>query len=431
MSALRRAVLQKAAACPRLSLCLLRAARRPEPRRAPQNTRSPMKAIVSSVSGNTRMYLFLFLLTLGSTIGLQGSSLLYTNYAVEVGGFSAADNGLVVALREVPGFLCFLVVPLMLVMREHRLCVLSVLICGVGTAVIGLFSSFWGIAGAVFVMSAGYHFFETINQSLMIQYYDLSCTPLIMGRMRGLAAGGSLAVSLLVFFGSGYLSYETMFALMGAVVVALGAACLFFDPSSPKVTPQKKGMVFCSRYWLFYALTLLMGGRRQIFTVFSLFLLVEKFGFSVRTVAILYMVNYAVNWFFNPLIGRIINRIGERRLLTIEYTSAFFIFLGYAWTDSAYLAGFMYVLDSLTFNFAIAVRTFFQKIADPSDVAPSMGLAQTINHIAAVLIPPLGGWLWVSFGYQLPFYCGMGLTVLSLLRIQFMDREIAKAGKRS
>lgn len=128
-----------------------------------------MKAIVSNVSGNTRMYLFLFLLTLGSTLGLQGSSLLYTNYAVEVGGFSAADNGLVVALREVPGFLCFLVVPLMLVMREHRLCVLSVIICGAGTAVIGLFSSFWGIAGAVFVMSSGYHFFETINQSLMIQ----------------------------------------------------------------------------------------------------------------------------------------------------------------------------------------------------------------------------------------------------------------------
>ena len=89
----------------------------------------------------------------------------------------------------------------------------------------------------------------------------------------------------------------------------------------------------------------------------------------------------------------------------------------------------MYVLDSLTFNFAIAVRTFFQKIADPSDVAPSMGLAQTINHIAAVTIPPLGGWLWVTFGYALPFYCGMGLTVLSLLLIQFMDKEIRKAGK--
>ena len=210
-----------------------------------------MKVVVSNVSGNTRMYLFLFLLTLGSTIGLQGSSLLYTNYAVEVGGFTASDNGLVVALREVPGFLCLLVVPLMLIIREHRLCVLSVLLCGAGTAVMGLFSSFWGIAGAVFLMSAGYHFFETINQSLMIQYYDLAHTPIVMGRMRGLAAGGSLAVSLMVFFGSGYLSYETMFALMGAVVIALGASCLFFDPSSPKVAPQKKGMVFSKKYWLF------------------------------------------------------------------------------------------------------------------------------------------------------------------------------------
>lgn len=390
-----------------------------------------MKAIVSHVSGNTRMYFFLFLLTLACTLGLQGSSLLYTNYAVEVGGFTAADNGLVVSLRELPGLLCFLVVPLMLVIKEHRLCVWSVIICGIGTACIGMFSSFWGIAGAVFVMSTGFHFFETVNQSLMIQYYDLRSTPLIMGRMRGLAAGGSLAVSLMVYFCAGALSYETMFAAIGIVVVLLGAACLFFDPSSPRVAPQKKGMVIRRRYWLFYALTLLMGGRRQIFTVFSLFLLVEKFGFSVQTVAILYMVNYAVNWFFNPLIGRIINIIGERRLLTIEYTAAFFIFLGYAWTDSTWFAGALYVLDSLTFNFAIAVRTFFQKIADPSDIAPSMGLAQTINHVAAVIIPPLGGWLWIVLGYQIPFYCGMGLTVISFLLVQFIDREIAKAGRMS
>lgn len=387
-----------------------------------------MKAIPSNVSGNTRMYFFLFLLTLASTIGLQGSSLLYTNYAVEVGGFTAADNGLVVSLREVPGLLGFLVVPLMLLMKEHRLCVWFVLLCGAGTAAIGMTTSFWGIAGAVFLMSTGYHFFESINQSLMIQYYDLRSTPLVMGRMRGLAAGGSLAVSLMVYFCAGSLSYEFMFAAIGISVVLLAGICLFFDPSSPNVAPQKKGLVFRGRYWLFYALTLLMGGRRQMFTVFSLFLLVEKFGFSVQTVATLYMVNYGVNWFFNPLIGRIINIIGERRLLTIEYTAAFFIFLGYAWTDSALLAGALYVLDSLTFNFSIAVRTFFQKIADPSDVAPSMALAQTINHIAAVIIPPLGGWLWIAMGYQLPFYCGMGLTVLSFLLVQFIDKEIGKAG---
>ena len=57
-----------------------------------------------------------------------------------------------------------------------------------------------------------------------------------------------------------------------------------------------------------------------------------------------------------------------------------------------------------------------------------MALAQTINHIAAVIIPPLGGWLWITMGYQLPFYCGMGLTVLSFLLVQFIDKEIDKAG---
>ena len=73
------------------------------------------------------------------------------------------------------------------------------------------------------------------------------------------------------------------------------------------------------------------------------------------------------------------------------------------------------------------MRTFFQKIADPRDVAPSMALSQTINHMAAVFIPSLGGWLWVTYGYQMPFYLGMGLAATSLCLAQLIDREVRKA----
>ena len=377
--------------------------------------------------GNPRMYFFLFLLTLGNRIGFQGWTLLYTNFAVQVAGLSAAQNGLVHSIREIPGLLGILIILLLLILKEHRLCALSVFVTGLGTMLTGYFTDFWSIVATSLLMSFGFHYFESLNESLMIQYYSVEQTPLVMGKLRGLSAGGSLLVSVFIFFCTGYFSFKTMFLMAGGACAALAFWSFFIDPTDKTLPVQRRTMIVRRRYWLFYMLTFILGGRRQIFTVFALFLLVQKFGFSVQTVSILFMVNYGINWFLNPLIGRIIVRFGERRLLSLEYLSAIAIFLGYALTDSVYLVAALYILDSITFNFAIAVRTFFQKIADPRDVAPSMALSQTINHMAAVFIPSLGGWLWVTYGYQMPFYLGMGLAATSLCLAQLIDREVRKA----
>ena len=311
-----------------------------------------------------RMYFFLFLLTLGTTLGYQGWTLLDTNFAVESAHLSAADNGLVQSLREVPGLLGFLIIPLLLVMKEHRVAAVAALATGLGTALTGFFPSFVPVILTTLLMSFGFHFFEAVNQSLLLQYFDVRTTPVV------------------------------------------------------------KKMVFRRNYWLFYLLTLFLGARRQIFIVFALFLLVEHFRFSVNTVSVLFMINYAINWFLNPLIGRTINRIGERKLLSIEYSTAILVFTGYATTGSAWVAGVLYVIDYIVFNFSIALRTFFQKIAEPQDIAPTMAVAQTINHVAAIFVPALGGWLWVEFGYQIPFFIGAALSGCSLLLVQIIDREI-------
>ena len=111
-------------------------------------------------------------------------------------------------------------------------------------------------------------------------------------------------------------------------------------------------------------------------------------------------------------------------MYSIEYSTAILVFAGYATTGSAWVAGVLYVIDYIVFNFSIALRTFFQKIAEPQDIAPTMAVAQTINHIAAIFVPALGGWLWVEFGYQIPFFIGAALSGCSLLLVQIIDREI-------
>ena len=190
---------------------------------------------------------------------------------------------------------------------------------GLGTMLTGFFPSFVPIIFTSMLMSFGFHYFEALNNSLAIQHFDLKQTPIVMGRLRGLVAGGSLMISVFVFLFSEKLSFVWLFFVPGAVGLVLGFFGLVHPLTGSRPPKQRKRMLPQKRYWLFYVLNLLMGGRRIVFSVFAVFLMVEQFGFSVRSVSLMFMFNYAVNWMFNPMVGKIINRLGERRLMTIEY----------------------------------------------------------------------------------------------------------------
>ncbi len=380
-------------------------------------------------TGKRRVLLFMAMLNFGSTVAFQGWSMLYNNFAVNEVGLDAAQSGLVQGLREIPGLLGVTLLLFLYLMKEHRLAALSVMAAGTGTLLTGMFPSYVPLICTSVLMSFGFHYFEAMNNSLAIQHFSLHETPLIMGQLRSLTACGSLIISLFVFVCSGSMGFFWLFLVPGLVGLALGGAGLLMDPLKGSTPPrQKKRMLPQRRYWFFYALNFILGGRRIVFTVFAVFLMVEQFGFSVRSISLLFMFNYAVNWLFNPLVGKIINRLGERRLMTVEYLSAVFIFLGYAFTQSEILLVLLYVFDSLTFNFSIAVRTFFQKIALSGDAAPNMAIAQTLNHIPAVTLPAFGGWMWLHWGHASVFLFGTCLAVVSLLLAQLVDGEIRRKG---
>jgi len=163
------------------------------------------------------------------------------------------------------------------------------------------------------------------------------------------------------------------------------------------------------------------GARRQIFVAFSIFLLVKIFHCTVTEITLLFVVNNAINYVLSPAIGRAIVRFGERRVLSVEYGGLIGIFLVYAFSGSKWVVIGMYILDHILFNFAIAIRTYFQKVADASDIAPSMAVGFTINHIAAVVMPAIGGALWM-IDYRIPFIGGAVLSLVSLLAVQRIPR---------
>jgi predicted MFS family arabinose efflux permease len=368
-----------------------------------------------------KMFVMLMLLTVASFTGLQGWMTLFNNFAVERANFDGFDMGFTQSVREIPGFLALLVVYLLIFIKEHRLAVLSILILGIGIFLTGLFPTLAGVAITTLIMSFGFHYYETVNQSLTLQYFEKSKSPLVFGRLRSIAAITSIVTGVIVYLLTKYFDYKASYMILGSFVVLIAIGASFIDPVDSTKPVQTKKMIFRKKYWLFYLLTFLAGARRQIFTAFSVFLLVKKFQYSVQTVAILFFLNNFINFIISPMIGRYINRFGERKMLSLEYFSLIFIFLGYAYTNSPLMAGVLYILDHIFFNFSIAIKTFFQKIADEKDIASSMAVGFTINHIAAVFLPVLGGMLWL-INYKIPFVAGAFLSLASLLSVQFIKR---------
>ena len=363
------------------------------------------------------MLRFLIVQTAASVVGLQCWMILFNNFAVEISGLDGFQVGVIGSVREIPGFLALLAVFVMLVIREHRLSALSVIFLGIGTALTGFFPSFIGLIITTLIMSFGFHYYETTNQSLTLQYFDNATSPLIFGRLRSLAAATSILVGLLLFLMGLAFSYKVMFLLVGSLVAVAGIWGLLQDPTHRNLVPQHRKMILRRRYSLYYFLTFMAGARRQIFMAFSVYLLVKVFECTVTEITLLFVANNAVNFFLSPLIGRAIVRFGERRVLSIEYGGLIAIFLVYAFIDIKGVIVVMYILDHILFNFSIAIRTYFQKVADPQDIAPSMAVGFTINHIAAVVIPVIGGALWMV-DYRIPFVVGAIFSMVSLLAVQ-------------
>lgn len=363
------------------------------------------------------MYIYLMVLTIASTAGLMAWRTLFDNFAVQIAGLEGNHVGMIQSVREIPGFLTFLVIYVILIIKEHKLSALSIIFMGIGLTLTGFLPSFWGLAITTMIMSLGFHYYETTNQSLTLQYFDKTTSPYVFGRLRSLAAASNIAMGITIYCLAFFFNFTGIYLLTGGFVIIMGLWAIMQDPTESDMVCQKKEMIFKKKYSLFYFLTFMAGARRQIFVAFAVFLLVKKFGFSVKEITVLFVINNLVNYFLSPMIGRAIIKYGERKVLSIEYFSLIFIFLGYVFVESGIFAAVLYVLDHIFFNFAIAIRTYFQKIGEPEDIAPSMAVGFTINHIAAVVLPAVGGILWMA-DYRILFAAGAVMSMVSLAAVQ-------------
>lgn len=359
--------------------------------------------------------ILLILMAAAMSVSFSVWQALLNNFVVEQAAFTGAEIGVLQSLREIPGFLAFTVVFLLLAIREQTLAILALALTGLGVILTGQFPHALGLYITTVIMSIGFHYYETMQQSLTLQWISKARAPVAMGRQlsaRSFAALGAFAVLWLgieVF----ELDYAWLYFIAGGLTIGVAIMAWLMFPRFQQKTTQHKKIILRQRYWLFYALTFMGGARRQIFIVFAAFLMVERFSFGPGDIALLFMFNHLINIWLAPRIGQFIARWGERRALTLEYIGLVGIFTAYAFVDTAWIAAALYVADHMLFAMAIAIRSYFQKIADPADIAATSGVAFSINHIAAVLIPASFGLLWLVSPMAV-FLAGTAMALISL-----------------
>ena len=376
----------------------------------------------------------LILLAIAMPIAFSTWVALLNNFVIEVSGFSGVEIGWLQSVREIPGFLAVCVIFILFFISEQRLAYISLALLALAVAVTALFPEFKGLIITTLISSIGFHYYETVNQSLQLQWLKKETAPSSIGWIVAAGSGSAFFVyiAIIILWLNLNFNYFFIYFFAGLLCLLIVVFCFFYYPQFQIGKKQRLAIVLKRRYWVYYTLQFFSGARRQIFVVFASFMMVEKYGFDVHQITLLLLANFLINIFMAPLIGRFIEKFGERLSLIVEYFGLMVIFLLYAglyYFDWSYIvASILFIADHMFFGLAFAMKTYFQKIADSEDFAPTAAVAFTINHISAVFLPVLLGYIWIHNNSAV-FYLAALLSFISLIVAILIPRFPSKGNE--
>ena len=376
----------------------------------------------------------LILLAIAMPIAFSTWVALLNNFVIEVSGFSGVEIGWLQSVREIPGFLAVCVIFILFFISEQRLAYISLALLALAVTVTALFPEFKGLIITTLISSIGFHYYETVNQSLQLQWLKKETAPSSIGWIVAAGSGSAFFVyiAIIILWLNLNFSYFYIYLIAGLLCLLIVIFCFFYYPQFQIGRKQRLAIVLKRRYWVYYTLQFFSGARRQIFVVFASFMMVEKYGFDVHQITLLLLTNFLINIFMAPLIGRFIEKFGERLSLIVEYFGLMVIFLLYAglyYFDWSYIvASILFIADHMFFGLAFAMKTYFQKIADSEDFAPTAAVAFTINHISAVFLPVLLGYIWINNNSAV-FYMAAVLSFISLVVALLIPRFPSKGNE--
>lgn len=347
----------------------------------------------------------------GAASGVFLSTL--NNYLSEVHGFGAEARGWLEFPRELPGFLLIFVAGAMLIrLRETQMAAVAMLFTALGAVGLGFLSSTMALLIVfIAIWSLGDHIIFAVEGPIGLKLAKAGGEGHRLGQLGGARNLGTIVGVGLVYLlarltGSRY----DLFYLMAAVCAVL-AGVLYLGLRTGRGDPPSRRFVFRKEYRLFYAISALFGIRKQMFIVFGSWVLVSLHDVPVSTIALLYFIAATLGVVARPLLGDVIDWLGERIVLAVDEVLLLLICLAYAFASDLlrapwdlYLLYGAYVFDIVLFALRVARTTYLKKIArDPADITPTISLGITIDHAVAMSLPVLSGYIWEAWGFRWVF----------------------------
>lgn len=345
-------------------------------------------------------------------LGLQKS--VYTNFVAEDLHLSAEQLGWVEGIREVPGLLTIVLALPAIYFTESIFSAITVLFVAVGLIFYSRATGFSSLALSTVILSIGFHLFSPVQSSMVLRISKPDERAMRLGILNSVTAFAAVLATLFVWQFNRILSYRDFF-FVAAIVCFVGAGVILVAQRGEKAE-IRRAAVFRWKYMDYYILTLLAGSRRHMNATFATFALVKLGHVPVTVMSTLFLIANLMSIATRPILGKMIDRWGEGKALTFNYAVVVPLFLGYAFLRNVWLLYAIFIIDNLFLGFDIAITTYLDKIAPREDISPSLAMGSTIQHIAAVAIPVLGGWLWDSISPMATFLAGALLCVVSLIQ---------------
>ena len=358
----------------------------------------------------------------------------FNNYLRDTFGLSAAERGQLEFPRELPGFLVAVTSGLLFFLPEVRTASVAVAAQAIGMLGLAWAGANYGTMVLFLVaMSAGEHLMMPMRSSIILSFAKEGRQASLLGRIGSITtSAGILGAAFGWWFfhtlGASLKTYHTAF-LIGAGIATIAALTLprMKLPAGDVQKPRPK-LVFNWRYRVYYALSILFGARKQIFITFAPWVLITVFHRGPSTFAALAVIAAAVGIMWQPTVGWLIDRFGERRVLMVDGIALVGVCMAYGFAHRLGTTGWVlaivygaFILDQLLFAVGMARTTYVQKMAEkPEDVTATLSLGVTLDHAVSMSIPMLGGATWMLFGFEYVFVGAAALALMSTVVATFV-----------
>ncbi|HEY3312185.1 MAG TPA: MFS transporter [Anaerolineales bacterium] len=346
----------------------------------------------------------------------------FNNFLNERYALSGFERSFIEFPRELPGFLVVFVSALLWFLCSRRLGVLALLLSFAGVLLISFFAPTYAImVFFLFIFSLGQHMFMPVAATIGMELAEPGKTGKRLGQLNAIRNLATIGGSFLVFVGFKFLGFGFQHAFV-MVAIGLGIAAFLMFVMQPEKNVQRRQFLKLHReYRLFYWLNVLSGSRKQIFITFAPWVIVTIFNQPTQTIATLMTIGGVIGIVFQPFLGHVIDRLGERFVLATEAVLLVGVCLGYGFSKAilpegpAFIAvSIFYLLDQMLFSVGMARSMYIKKIAkQPEDVQPALTAGVTIDHIFSILVALLGGVIWNYFGFQYVFLLGVVIAVIN------------------